>query len=458
MKYPFDQASYHNILEAIFQRFPSVQTATFKDAYKPGLEGMMRFDAELGHPHTHFKTIHVAGTNGKGSVANMLAASLMGAGYKVGLYTSPHLIDFRERMRIDGKMIPKETVYDFFMEWKERFDELDLSFFEITTGMAFKWFAEENVDIAVIETGLGGRLDSTNIITPLLSIITSIGLDHCQLLGDTLAKIAGEKAGIIKKGVPALIGEIHEETLPVFEQKAEEMDSPLYFAPGMVPRFWERRSELVDTLLHGEYQNINLRTVLSALEILDRAGLDIYDSDEPGHTPGQRSRRVLHELQQAQTTMNFHGRWEFLCKDPYVLCDIGHNAHALRHNFGQLQEMIQSKKFSSLTLVFGIMADKDLDSVLPLMPENATWIFTQAQTRRAMDSTLLARRFEEAHPHHGKLFDIHSIDEAVKKALELAAAESRRPTGNSDEASLPLIYIGGSNFVVSEAFPLFKKE
>ena len=443
MKHTFDPESYHQILNAIFKRFPSVQTASFKDAYKPGLAGMEHFDAELGHPHTKFKTVHVAGTNGKGSVCNMLASALMECGYKVGLYTSPHLIDFRERMRVNGKMIPAEAVYDFFMDWKDRFDELDLSFFEITTGLAFHWFAEEKVDVAIIETGLGGRLDSTNIITPELSVITSIGLDHCGMLGNTLAEIAGEKAGIIKTGVPVVIGEVVDETRPVFVQKAEETHSPLHFSTEREPRLWNRKDEMIDPDQVGSFQEINLRTVLTALEVLSEKGWALYSPEEK-EKAGGKSSQIIAGIRQTRFQTGFHGRWEFLCDDPHVLCDIGHNAHGLKHNFEQLDQMMARGQFTSLTFVFGMMADKDLDAILPMMPEKADYVFTQADTARALDCKVLAGRFIAAHPQHGRIFDIPSVKEAVEKALDLTATDR-----------IPLIYIGGSNFVVSEAFPLF---
>ena len=252
----FDKA-YNDKLEAIFTRFPSVQKVPFGDAYKPGLDHMIRFAALLGDPQGNFRTIHVAGTNGKGSVANMLASALSSAGLKVGLYTSPHILDFRERMRIldPQSLVPKEYVYDFLCRYEKDMDELDLSFFEITTGLAFKWFSDENVDVAVIETGLGGRLDSTNIIMPDLSVITSIALDHCALLGGTLEEIAGEKAGIFKQGVPALVGEYLPETLPVFEAKASQTGSSLYLAEDMDLSMSDLVPSIIQDMdLRGAYQ------------------------------------------------------------------------------------------------------------------------------------------------------------------------------------------------------------
>ena len=261
-----DQERYNSLIQSIFQRFPSVQTSSFNDAYKPGLQHMLDFNAALGGPDKAFRTIHVAGTNGKGSVANMLASVLAGTGLKVGLYTSPHILDFRERMRIvSGKhtaeLVQKEYVQDFLEKWSDTFDKLELSFFEITTGLAFKWFADMDVDVAVIEVGLGGRLDSTNIITPELSIVTSIGLDHCDLLGDTLAKIAFEKAGIFKPGVPVLIGETRPETEPVFREHFAEINeaapdaATLTFADEVESSLWYMHDDILSKMdLQGEYQ------------------------------------------------------------------------------------------------------------------------------------------------------------------------------------------------------------
>ena len=269
----FSESAYGRLLDDIFQRFPSVQQAGFASAYKPGLDGMAAFCEALGHPERAFRSVHIAGTNGKGSVASLLTAALSSAGLRTGLYTSPHLIDFRERARIvSGReglsLIPKEYVYDFLTEWEPYFMAHGLSFFEITTGLAFKWFADERVEVAVIETGLGGRLDSTNVLTPELSIITTIGLDHCAQLGGTLEAIAGEKAGIFKPGVPALVGESSPETDPVFDEAAW-MTCPLTYADKIRPSLWHRRQEILRRMdLQADVQEKNLRTVLAAVDIL----------------------------------------------------------------------------------------------------------------------------------------------------------------------------------------------
>lgn len=412
----FTLDAYNSLVEDIFRRFPSVQKDGFTSgAYKPGLERMLSFDRFLGYPSRKFKSIHIAGTNGKGSVANLVASALQSCGLKIGLFTSPHILDFRERIRVNGK-IPMEYVFKQLTSWMPWIVENDLSFFEITTGLAFKYFADSGVDYAVIETGLGGRLDSTNILEkPELTVITSIGFDHMALLGDTLPKIAAEKAGIFKEGVPALIGEALPDTRPVFESKANGF-CPLYFAEEMDPPFWDRREEILSQMdLGAEIQRQNLRTVLSALVIL-----------------GIHDKRVLDGIIHAAHNMDFHGRWERLQKQPLVIADIGHNAHALRHNFAQLEAMNRP-----LIIVYGIMADKDLDAIIPLMPRIATYIFTSPATPRALPAKSIADRFDRPS------MVIDNVQDAVNKALELATPDT-------------LIYIGGSTFVVSEALPLFE--
>lgn len=438
-------------VEALFKRFPSVQNVPFGDAYKPGLDRMMAFDELLGHPSGAFKTIHIAGTNGKGSVANMLAANLAASGYKTGLYTSPHILDFRERMRIkDGSspvsMVPEDYVLDFIQRYRPDFERLSLSFFEITTGMAFKWFADCGVDWAVVEVGLGGRLDSTNIITPELSVITSIGLDHCALLGNTLAEIAAEKAGIIKPGVPVVVGHRDPETDPVFVARAADAGSRLVFAAsGPLPAL--RQKLLTEMDLQGRCQAENLGTVAAALSEL---GIPLHP-DAIAHTA------VL---------MDFHGRWEKLSDEPLVICDIGHNPPALKENFAQLREMLRAG-YSDLIIVYAVMADKDLGSILPLMPPEASYIFTTPKTARALPAEEISHRFESflegrcssaistCSSQHSSAIQLSAVPahivvpdvaDAVRTALKQAAG-----------ASKPVIYIGGSTFAVAEALPVFKK-
>ena len=462
----YSEKSYKDKLEAIFTRFPSVQKVPFGDAYKPGLDHMEKFAALLGNPQEKYRTIHVAGTNGKGSVANMIASALSSAGLKVGLYTSPHIIDFRERARIllpsaaapsgslrfapypgkcppeglpteepvEPSLVPEEYVFDFLCRYEADMDELDLSFFEITTGLAFKWFADENVDVAVIEVGLGGRLDSTNIITPDLSIVTSIALDHCALLGDTFEDIAGEKAGIFKPGVPALVGEYLPETRPVFEKQASEVECPLTFAQdvdlsmdGLVPEILENMD------LKGKYQEKNLRTVLAAIDILARNPFYSKLSDQDA---------VVDAICHTASRAGFHGRWEMVRKDPMVIADLGHNPAALKENFAQLEVMMASGNYSSLIIIYAVMADKDLDGIMPLMPESATYVLTGLESKRALPVGELTRKMEAFREEAGKSFKIvetDSVKEAISAALSL------------DEDRKPLIFIGGSTYLLSEA-------
>lgn len=462
-----DIEKYNSLINDIFHRFPSVQTSSFNDAYKPGLQHMTDFNNLLGNPDKNYRTIHVAGTNGKGSVANMLSSVLAGAGLKVGLYTSPHIIDFRERMRVvDGstsELVSKEYVYDFLEKWSGMFDKMELSFFEITTGLAFKWFEDQNVDIAVIEVGLGGRLDSTNIITPELSIVTSIGLDHCDLLGDTLEKIAFEKAGIFKKGVPALVGETRPETEPVFRARFVQVNvnvtsaltqtkTALTFADQTEPSLWYMSGDLLRLMdLQGEYQSRNLRTVMAALDILR----DLWAA--PGDSESWKgvADRLLDKVNVADSLihtalrMDFHGRWERLSTNPDVICDIGHNAPALTYNFGQLKEYLETGRYTSLIMVYGVMADKNFDAIMPLFPENATWIFTTPKTRRSDPASDIKDRYTAFCEKYGRMANRLYVQDSVRDAVAMALKTAAAYGGN------PLVYIGGSTFVVSEAVTCF---
>lgn len=398
---------YNRLIENLFSKHPTVQKSGFSaSAYKPGIEAMQEFAARLGNPQDAYRTIHVAGTNGKGSVSSMLAASLAAQGLRVGLYTSPHLLDFRERMRIIGEgMIEKDEVVDFL----DRYDVSGLSFFEITTGMAFRWFADRKVDVAVIEVGLGGRLDSTNIITPELSVITSIGLDHCAMLGSTRTAIAAEKAGIMKPGVPAVVGFRDDETESVFIRKSLEVGCPLYFVDDGSPM------DLTGFDLQGPCQEMNVRTVKAALTVL---GVN-YD------------RSVL---ERTAAITCFRGRWERLKDNPEVICDIGHNPPALKINFGRL---VQSGR--PLYIVYGVMADKDLDSIAGLMPAEAEYFLAAPEGERSLAVADLDRRLGELRPELKKSA-YGSVAEAVRSAISTAAK-----VPNS------LVYIGGSTFVVCEA-------
>lgn len=458
----FSEAAYEALLQEIFSRFPSVQRAGFTvNAYKPGLDGMLAFEEALGHPSRAFRSIHVAGTNGKGSVANMLASALSSCGIRTGLYTSPHIMDFRERMIVAGpekgkgvpfsSLIPKEYVFNFLTEWKPYFLEHCLSFFEITTGLAFKWFQDSGVEVAVIEVGLGGRLDSTNVLEkPSLTIVTTIGLDHCTLLGHTLPEVAAEKAGIFKPGVPALVGESQEATAQVFKEKAW-MNCPLTFADHVKPSLWYRHAEILKKMdLRAPVQEKNLRTVLAAVDIL---------KELPPFQALNQTEQVLDGIENTARNMRFHGRWERLSEQPYVLADIGHNAQALQHNFQELEALVQSGRFSSLIIVYGVMADKDLDAILPLMPQNATYIFTTPDTPRALPAGEILRRFTEFRGGAStRAFFSSSVRQAVQMAIQLSqnlgGPASR--SASAENLAPAIIYIGGSTFVVAEAVPIFR--
>lgn len=452
---PFSKKTYQSKVEAIFTRFPSVQKVPFKDAYKPGLENMLKFEEVLGDPHKSLRTIHVAGTNGKGSVANMLASALSACGLRVGLYTSPHIVDFRERMRVVGErqsaeLVSEEYVYDFLCRYEADMDALSLSFFEITTGMAFKWFADQKVDVAVIEVGLGGRLDSTNVITPDLSIVTSIALDHCALLGNTLAEIAAEKAGIFKKYVPAIVGEYLPETRPVFEAKSAEVGCPLTFAEDVEPSLWHRSDEILRNMdLRGKYQRKNLRTVLAAIDIL---------RNMPEYAGLSDSQAVVTAIVRTASRMGFHGRWERLSLQPFIIADIGHNPAALKENFAQLESMVAEGKCSSLILVYAIMADKDLDGIMPLIPADATCIFTNPEIHRALPEKELTARYRAFCAANGRsmnrIYDAPDVRQALSMAINLARETSRKP--DSARFCFPLIYVGGSTYLVSEAVQILK--
>ncbi len=453
----FSEASYEDLIAELFVRFPSFQKVG-AGAYKPGIGNMEMFDSLAGHPHRRYKVIHVAGTNGKGSVSNMLASVLASCGYRTGLYTSPHILDFRERIRTvhetDGvaevELVPKEYVWDFVNSWRDTFDHLDMSFFEITTSIALSWFASAGVDVVVLETGLGGRLDSTNIVNPILSVITNIGLDHCDMLGGTLPEIAFEKAGIIKPKVPVVIGESHPETNGVFERKvlytnlpeAEYMGdrkaimSLLTFADMVEPSLWDRHGEILAAMdLQGEYQRKNLRTVLAALDVL--RGLS-------GVMKNPVRDDVVSALVHTAARTDFHGRWEKLSDEPYVICDIGHNEHGLKYNFAQLERMKSEGECSDLVIVYGSVADKDVDAVIHLMPSDAHYVFTMAHGKRAMAAEAVRDKYLSFCELKGlSAENVHcagTVVEALELAYGLAASMDR-----------PLIYVGGSTYVVSEA-------
>ncbi len=474
MENKFSEYAYEDMICRLFSRFPSFQKIG-AGAYKPGIANMEFADQMMGHLHRKYKIIHVAGTNGKGSVSNMLASVLASQGYKVGLYTSPHIMDFRERLRMLSScgagrnddlytLVPKEYVWSFVCRWQDLFDHLGLSFFEITTLMAMHWFADENADIVVLETGLGGRLDSTNIVTPVLSVITNIGLDHCDLLGDTLAEIAFEKAGIIKPRIPVVIGESHPETDAVFERKVlytnlqepefmgdrNSIMSLLTFADKVVPELWERHGYILSEMdLRGEYQSRNLRTVLSALDALRRLSV-VRDND--ADQVGAVSDAIINTAMRT----GFRGRWEKISEDPYVICDIGHNEHGLKYNFAQLDRMRTEGECTHLIIVYGSVADKDVDAVLHCMPSDAIYIFTQAQGKRAMTASDVCGKYQSFCLGTGRsVGQVHvtaTVAEAVDKAKMLVSG-----IVDTDNLSRPLVYIGGSTYVVSEAIDAIEK-
>ncbi len=402
--------TYQETLTWMFGQLPMYQRQG-KSAFKKDLKNIAALAAELNHPEKQFKTIHVAGTNGKGSVSHMLASIFQEAGYKTGLYTSPHLKDYRERIRINGDMIPEDAVTHFIADNKSFLEAHQLSFFEMSVGLAFNFFAQQKVDIAIIETGLGGRLDSTNIITPELSVITNIGFDHMQMLGDTLAKIAGEKAGIIKPHVPVVIGEKHAETTPVFIQKAESCKSPIHFAQDS--NFPDYESDL-----KGSYQIANKRTVLKAIETLIAQGWHIT----PHH--------IKNGLRHSVKNTGLRGRWQELGQHPKTVCDTGHNKEGLQY----VLQQITDEEYKNLRIVLGVVNDKDLDGVLPLFPKTAIYYFCKANIPRGLDATILAEKADKF-GLKGKVYN--SVQDAYKSA-------------QSDSSTDDFIYIGGSTFTVAE--------
>ncbi|KGO90906.1 bifunctional folylpolyglutamate synthase/dihydrofolate synthase [Flavobacterium subsaxonicum] len=401
--------TYKETTEWMFSRLPVYQLQG-ASAYKKDLGNTLLLAKHLGNPEKKIKAIHVAGTNGKGSVSSMLASILQEAGYKTGLYTSPHLKDFRERIKINGQDISEDFVMRFIAANKTFFEAQDLSFFEMTVGLAFDYFVEENVDIAIIETGLGGRLDSTNIITPLISVITNIGLDHTFFLGNTLTAIAGEKAGIIKPGIPTVVGEYTAETRSVFVNKAAEVDAPLYFASDEVLEDYESD-------LKGDYQHHNKKTVLKAIELLQPYFQVTTEHVNTGLLNVVRNTGLL-------------GRWQQLHENPTVIADTAHNPHGL----SSVMQQVQEQKYDTLRIVFGVVNDKDLSEILPLLPKNAVYYFTEPNISRKLDKNILQQSATEFNLK-GNVYN--SVAEAYDQAMADATHED-------------FIYIGGSTFVVAE--------
>ncbi|MGH2667263.1 bifunctional folylpolyglutamate synthase/dihydrofolate synthase [Flavobacterium sp.] len=401
--------NYQETLDWMFTQLPMYQQQG-ASAYKKDLTNTVLLVNHLGNPEKSIKTIHVAGTNGKGSTSSMIASVLQEAGYKVGLYTSPHLRDFRERIKINNVKITEDFVIDFIADNKSFFEENQLSFFEMTVGLAFDYFAKENVDVAVIEVGMGGRLDSTNVITPLISVITNIGFDHMQFLGDTMESIAFEKAGIIKLNVPVIIGEYTNETRSVFLAKANECQSDIYFASDLI-------TEDYPSALSGDYQIHNKKTVVQSINVL-RAHFTVSEE------------HLKNGLQNVVKNTGLLGRWQQIHFNPKVICDTAHNSHGLKIVLNQ----IQKEKFERLYFVLGVVNDKDLDDILPLFPKNANYFFCRPNVPRGLDANFLLQEATE----FGLIGKVcNSVSEAYQEALETA--------GEND-----FIYIGGSTFVVAE--------
>jgi dihydrofolate synthase/folylpolyglutamate synthase len=428
--------TYEETLHYLYTSTP-VFEHTGASAYKPGLGTSLALDNYLGKPHTYYNTIHVGGTNGKGSVCHLLAAILQSAGYKVGLYTSPHLVDYRERIRVNGEMISEEYVVDFVEKHRVFFEPLHPSFFELTSTMAFDYFRSQKVDFAIIEVGLGGRLDSTNIITPILSVITSISKDHTQLLGETLGEIAYEKAGIIKPGVPVVIGEMDDDiVVDVFIKKAEEMNAPLFCAGEEEMMTGDAKEWYYDTADYGQLfgqltgfsQIANTLTVLCVLRVLDE--LDIEISREA----------VRNGFEHVVELTGLQGRWQEVLPAPYTIVDTGHNPGAWKHLNLQLTMCTVSRR--RLYMVIGLSGDKDIDGILQEMPIRAFYLFTQASTGRALPANVLAAHGKSA-GLVGEAYD--TVAGAVRHVMTMA--------GEND-----MVFIGGSNFVVAEALPLFNEK
>jgi dihydrofolate synthase/folylpolyglutamate synthase len=425
--------NYRETTDFLFSQLPAYHRIG-KAAYKESLENILKFDEYIGHPHLKFKTIHIAGTNGKGSVSHMTASALQEAGYRTGLYTSPHLIDFRERIRVNGEMIPETNVISFVEKNMSFIESLQPSFFEMTVAMAFEYFAMMNVDIAVIEVGLGGRLDSTNIITPVVSVITNIGHDHMDILGDTLQKVAAEKAGIIKNGIPVVVGETQAETKDVFMGFAHEKGSEIRFADqeyscwlSEMGKRQEFRNYVVKdksgnqftgaTPLGGDYQAKNIVTVFGIYDILKR-------------TISITTENLANGIRNVIINTDLSGRWQIVASNPLTICDTGHNKEGLEYVLSQLKRF-ENKK---IHFILGFVSDKDLSLVFPLFPTNAEYYFTRASVKRAMDEKVLAEKARE----YGLKGNTYAN---VRSAFEAAKSVARQED---------VIFIGGSTFIVAD--------
>ncbi|MBP8992315.1 MAG: bifunctional folylpolyglutamate synthase/dihydrofolate synthase [Bacteroidales bacterium] len=430
--------NYQEVIEFMFNSLPMYQRVGAA-AYKANLDNTLAFDKITGSPHKKYKTIHIAGTNGKGSVSHSLASILQEAGYKTGLYTSPHLTDYRERIRVNGKKIEESFITEFINSHKNFIKNVKPSFFEMSVALAFKYFELQQVEVAVIEVGMGGRLDSTNIILPELSVITNIGLDHTQFLGNSLAEIAGEKAGIIKQNIPVVIGERQKETEEVFLKKAKEKNSKISFASDNyackilnsnlkyssfeVEKKTSDKSYTLNFNLSGKYQEKNLATILETVDNLRNQGFCISDEN------------VKQGLENLIKNTGFHGRWETLSTEPLTICDTGHNKDGLSYTIEQLLSL----EFKKLRFVLGFVNDKNVDEVLKLFPKNAEYYFCKAQIPRALDEKILLEKANLV-SINGKSFEnVSSAYHAAKK----------------DADKNDVIFIGGSTFVVADLLQEF---
>ena len=420
--------NYQETIEYLFNSTPVFEKVGAK-AYKPGLQTTETLDKHFGHPHRQFKSIHVAGTNGKGSCSHTLAAILQSEGYKVGLFTSPHLVDFRERIRVNGECISEQYIIDFVEKEHRFFEPLHPSFFELTTALAFKFFAEQKVDIAIIEVGLGGRLDCTNIITPILSIITNISKDHTQFLGNTLADIAGEKAGIIKPGVPVIIGEDLPETRPVFLQKAQKENSPIIFAQDENQQEVQKAEHVNGKMeyttrtwgkltgeLCGDYQAKNMNTILNAVKYLTLVK--------------NKGTSIKYGISHVTELTGLMGRWQKIQDKPLVICDTGHNVGGWQY----LAPQIKAQACRQLRIVFGMVDDKDVTTVMKMLPNDAIYYWTQATTKRAIKVEKIAEL--------GTSLGLNgNVYPSVNKAFKAAQA---------DAAEDDFIFVGGSSYIVAD--------
>lgn len=425
--------TYEETIQYLFNSAPLFQHVGGA-AYKEGLSTTHILDAHFNHPHNQYKTIHIAGTNGKGSCAHTIAAILQHTGLKVGLYTSPHLVDFRERIRINGEMMPQQYVIDFVEKERSFFEPLHPSFFELTTALAFKYFAEQHVDVAVIEVGLGGRLDCTNIISPILSVITNISFDHTQFLGNTLAQIASEKAGIIKHKVPVIIGECNAETRSVFEHKAHEVEAPILFAEDNKEVLSSEFSDLYGHKLRhyttrcfgdiygeltGECQIKNANTILCALHSLSKI-FSVTHED------------ITYAFEHVCEMTGLRGRWQILQEHPTIICDTGHNTGGWQYLAHQLAQIATSG--NKLHIVFGMASDKDIERVMSTLPHEACYYWTKASVKRATSEQTIAN-IATKYDLHGKTYS--NVAEAYEAAVNNASTND-------------YIYVGGSSFIVAD--------